>query len=87
MGVSEKSCRFRLHAAQVVIDIVPFVHLALSELRVMRHALQGIQYLLLVEVVLLFAVILYAALYWLAMPLTLHDQQLYFDYSNNALVS
>lgn len=45
---------------------------------------QGLQYLLLFEAVLLSAVILYGALYWLVMPLRLHDKPIFLDYSNRA---
>lgn len=45
---------------------------------------QGLQYLLLFEALLLSAVVLYGALYWLLMPLRLHDKPIFFDYSNRS---
>ena len=45
---------------------------------------QGLQYLLLFEALLLSAVVIYGALYWLLMPLRLHDKPIFFDYSGRA---
>lgn len=47
---------------------------------------QGVQYLLLVEFIFLSAGAFYGVLYWLIMPLKLHDQPLYLDYSNRNMV-
>ncbi|CAN0109938.1 unnamed protein product, partial [Ectocarpus fasciculatus] len=45
--------------------------------RAIAAAVTGLQYLLLFEAVLLSAVVLYGALYWLAMPLRLHDKPIF----------
>lgn len=47
---------------------------------------QGLQLVLLLEALLLSAALIYAALYWLVMPLRVHDKPLYFDYSKDELV-
>ncbi|CBJ27199.1 conserved unknown protein [Ectocarpus siliculosus] len=52
--------------------------------RAIAAAVTGLQYLLLFEAVLLSAVVLYGALYWLVMPLRLHDKPIFLDYSDRA---
>ncbi|CAN0418083.1 unnamed protein product [Ectocarpus sp. 12 AP-2014] len=51
--------------------------------RAVAAAVTGLQYLLLFEAVLLSAVVLYGALYWLVMPLRLH-KPIFLDYSDRA---
>ncbi|CAM9249484.1 unnamed protein product [Ectocarpus sp. 4 AP-2014] len=53
--------------------------------RAVAAAVTALQYLLLFEVVLLSAVVLYGALYWLVMPLRLHDKPIFLDYSDRAM--
>lgn len=62
-----------------------FVNIAPSRvsLRTFRADVQGVQYALLLEALLLSAAVLYGALYWLVMPPRLHDKPLYFDHSQN----
>lgn len=43
---------------------------------------QAVQYMLILEALLLSAAVLYGALYWLVLPLRLHDKPLFFDYSD-----
>eukprot|EP00752_Nemacystus_decipiens_P001725 g1668.t1 len=52
--------------------------------RAVAAIVAGLQYLLLFEALLLSAVVIYGALYWLVMPLRLHDKPVFFDYSNRA---
>eukprot|EP00903_Cladosiphon_okamuranus_P009638 g9171.t1 len=52
--------------------------------RAVAAVVAGLQYLLLFEALLLSAVVIYGALYWLLMPLRLHDKPIFFDYSNRA---
>ncbi len=51
---------------------------------VFSDAKQGLQYLLLLEALLVSAVVIYGALFWLVMPLRLHDKPIFFDYSNRS---
>lgn len=42
---------------------------------------QLLQYMLIVQALFVAAAVLYGSLYWLVMPLRLHEAPLYFDYS------
>lgn len=44
------------------------------------------QYLLVLLAVLMSAGVIYGALYWLVMPLRVHDKQLFFDYGATGMV-
>jgi len=55
-----------------------------SSFHAFSNAKQGLQYLLLLEALLLSAVVIYGALFWLVMPLRLLDKPIFFDYSNRS---